>query len=206
MKKKITILVILSLIINISMLGIMTDMTKAEDVDYEEEWNIPDDGSEDSSNYYNITRIDNNASATIHIKAWISNRTISITFDNIEEVEIYLEETDINLEEYKSYLNALDNNIKILLSSEQSVEISFTITGIPEFASAELDGEEWNEYNYNDETNSMNFSLNMSTHEITLNFDGWLLDLFLGVFSILIVIKVFQIIIGQFKNMEEEMK
>ncbi len=164
----------------------LTVVTTAQTPDYDETWTLPSDGSEDSTDYYSVTRDDASKDGKIHIQAWKDNKTVKIDFTNIKSVKLYLNATDVDLEQYKSYLNAVGGEIKIILTSDVS-SMDFTFTGVPQFAEAKLDGEDWTDYNYYSSNNTIDFSLTMSTHEISLIYGGWINDVFVLVITVAII-------------------
>lgn len=174
----------------------LSAVSTAQSPDYEQTWVLDEDGSEDESDYYNVTRADDTSEGELTIRAWEDNTTIRMDFTNIESVELYLEETEVDIDDYRSFLNAVGGEVTIIVATESVSTMDFLITGIPEFAEAQLNGGTWDAYNYDSSTNTMDFDLDMSENEITLIYGGWLGD----VISLVVVVAVINIIFKSFKG------
>lgn len=174
------------LILCLTALFPLTAVTTASSPDFDQSWVAPSDGSNDTTDYYSVTRADDSSSGEIHVRAWKDNNTVRADFTNIESVKLYLNATDINLENYKSFFDAVGGEITIILSSDTS-PMDFRFTGIPQFAEAKLDGSSWTDYDYYPSNNTIDFTLSMSTHEISLIYGGWVDDVALLIVSVAII-------------------
>ncbi len=179
-------------------------VSRGEDADYSNTWEISADGTDDKTDYYSIERIDNNSDAKISVKGWISNKTAILYFDNIEKVDLYLNETDINPKELASKIKwGWDSEITIILKSEQSTTIDFNIHSVPDFKEINLDGDNFEDYSYNNDV--LSFSLSMSEHEISLLIDGLAEEILTSVITIFWLLATIRIIVSSFEEITDEL-
>lgn len=175
----------------------------ADDTDYSNTWELPADGSNDTTKYYHVVRDNTSKSGEIYIKGWLSNRTALIHFDNIAEVDLYLNETDFDPKEFVSSLSLLDTEVTLLLRSATSTTIDFDIHSVPEFEEISLDGDDFKDYTHSNDI--LSFKLSMSDHEISILIDGIMEELitnFIVIFWLLVTVKL---IVSQFNEMSEEL-
>lgn len=188
-----TITVIAVSLIIILFLSLTAPITQASTPDYDDSWSIPADGSEDSTEYYQIVRQNTSSGASISIKAWSSNTTVLTEFSNIKSVKLFLNATDVSLSDYQSYLSLM-GSIDIIVKAD-TPKINFTFTDIPQFKKAYLDDTEFTDYNYYSDNETLSFTLNMSTHTITLSYGylGDLITVVLGVSILVFIVKTLKI-------------
>lgn len=197
-KSKQVITVAVVLLLSVAVLTVIYPSATAVDdsPDYESSWELPSDGSNDTSEYYSITRSDGSSEGNIHVRAWKDNKTVRVDLTNIDTIKLYFNATDINIEDYKKFLDIAGGELTIILSSDVST-VDFTFVGIPEFMTAEIDGEEWTDYDYYSSNETMEFSLDMSTRTISLFYEGALGELV----TIVLFAVMIKIIFEQFEDL-----
>lgn len=173
------------LILSFILFSFLAPLTTATDPDYEKTFDLDTDGN--NTTYYTAIRKNDANNASIHLKAWDSNRTIEADFTNIKSIELNISETDINTESFERWLFGFGGKYTLKLSSNTD-NMDFTFRSIPEFAGAELDDEDWDDYEYNETTETLDFSLPMSDHTIELLYSG-AIGQFLAILLSFLVIK-----------------
>jgi hypothetical protein len=106
----------------------------------------------------------------ITITFGILNNTLYVAESNVRNVTLYLGGILADIPE------ALINGVRAYLEAMGSLNIKFagngtnryTIVGVPEVFSAVLDGSDWDGYTYSSGT--VEFELDMSEHDVRLNF------------------------------------
>ncbi len=135
----------------------------------------------------------------IAMQAWATNKTVTVNLDNIENLTLYINETDIDLSSYASLLKTYGGDIHLKLNADTD-KVNFTIHDIPEWDTILLDGSVWNSSNYTYTDGVLTFNLSMSTHDITLSYSGELSEttstLLQDVLPLLLGLLVFLSVVG----------
>lgn len=199
--KKSVILISFVLIISTMVIGIST--VRADEPDYHYDKTLPSDGSEDDGDIYSITRRDGSSDGYIEIKAYISEKRVYVTLQNIEKVTLYFNETDIDLE---SYTSLAGGDIEVIVDNDGS-SLDGEFHGVPNPDSVGVETG-WSDWNYNDGVFSFT-DLETSTTTITLSYEAMIddmVDILIGfvwpmTFLIFIIVFVAEVMKGLMSDM-----
>ncbi len=131
-------------------------------------YELPADGSNDSTSDYVVVRNDTGATGAIEIRAWKDNKTAIVNFTNIKNITVNFTDAGFPWSEFKSFIQGTGGGtLKMVLSSDESHLMNFTFNGVPSWTELYLDSTVFNEsnYTYSDGTLTMP-NMSMSTHTI----------------------------------------
>lgn len=180
------------------------------------DWSPTDTISEPSPDSTYTVKYDKKYNGTIQVDAWKDNMTAKVTFRNIHNVTLNLSKIGLDLDDVKSYLQTSGGGtITIILATPTSHEMNFTITGVPEWHKAYLDGSDWStaSYTYTNSTKQLDFTLSMSTHTIEFDYQSigeeWtdtLVPMFITMLSFMLVLAVVRGVVGIAQKAMKRMK
>lgn len=148
----------------LSLLPLGTTTASASDPDYSYEMDLPADGSNDTDGVYKVERRDTGKSGYISIEAYMSDREVYVTLENVDKVTLYFNETDIDVEKY---VGMLGGDIDIIIDNDGST-LAGEFHGVPDPEKAEV-STSWVDHSYSDGVFSFT-GLETSTTTITLSF------------------------------------
>lgn len=173
------------------------------EVDYEYEFYLPADGSEDEGLEYQVVRDDEEKEGYMYISADISEKSLHVSLENVREVHIYFNETNIELDEHISRIrNLISVEIDVIVDSDVSL-LNATFHEVPDASDIQLNGGVWEEYEYQDGVLQFE-DLQMSENTITLVYTGIIQELMPAmvvlVFSVFFIIQTKKLFMDSFSG------
>lgn len=202
-KKVKVVAMLITTVILFSAVTIMTvNVVSADGPDHSYEYDLAADGTDDSNDWYSIVRDDDTEGGYIYVEAFIEEQEINVELENIRDVNLYFNETDISLDEYKGYLNMFGADVEITIQSDVSL-LDAELHGVPNPDEVDVTGD-WDGYTWEDNVFSFT-NLQMSEETITLSYTSDVIDIIIFGISIYILIWFMKRVIDIMKRAEEEM-